>query len=77
MANPLNEEFCLIHIQIKYTKKCENIFELPYQISGIYSVIHKGYFYYFKYDTNNIIKYDLNEKKILLEKNYSPRCYFR
>ena len=67
MANPLNEEFCLIHIQIKYTKKCENISELPHEISVSYSVIHKGYFCYFKYLTNNINKYDLNEKKNIVE----------
>ena len=37
-----------------------------------YSVIHKGYFYYFKYNTNNIVKYDLSQKKIILEKNILP-----
>ena len=53
-------------------KKCENIIELPHEVSVSYSVIHKGYFYYFKYNTNNINKYDLNEKKILMNKNILP-----
>ena len=48
-------------------KKCENIIELPHEISVSYSVIHKGYFCYFKYLTNNINKYDLNEKKNIVE----------
>ena len=53
-------------------KSIDKIIKLPYQISGTYSVIHKGFFYYFKRKTNNIIKYDLNENKILLEKNILP-----
>ena len=53
-------------------KKIDYIIELPHTISVNYSVIHKGYFYYFKYTTNNIIKYDLNDKKILLDKIILP-----
>ena len=53
-------------------KKIDYVIELPHTISVNYSVIHKGYFYYFKYTTNNIIKYDLNEKKILLDKIILP-----
>ena len=57
-------------------KKSESFIELPTKISGTYCVIHKGYFYYFKLEnrnnntinTNNLIKYDLKEKKIVLEK---------
>ena len=51
------------------TKKYDTIIELPHKISVNYSVLHKGYFYYFKYSTNNIIKYDLNQKKVILDKN--------
>lgn len=54
-------------------KKCDNIIELPHEISVNYSVLHKGYFYHFKYTTNNIIiKYDLDEKKILVDKIILP-----
>ena len=48
-------------------KKIDYVIELPHTISVNYSVIHKGYFYYFKYGTNNIIKYDLNKKIILFD----------
>ena len=51
---------------------CDEVIELPHDISVNYSVIHKGYFYYFKYNTNNIVKYDLSNKKIILEKNILP-----
>ena len=51
------------------TKKNDAIIELPHTISVNYSVLHKGYFYYFKIRTNNIIKYDLNQKKIILAKS--------
>ena len=72
-------EFNLNHIDIYSNyenfkaKKSEGVIELPTKISGTYSVIHKGFFYYFKYDdnkknTNHLIKYDLKEKKIVLEK---------
>ena len=50
------------------TKNYEAIIELPHRISVNYSVMHKGYFYYFKYNTNNIIKYDLNNKQIIIDK---------
>ena len=53
-------------------KKSEKTIQLPTKISGTYSVIHKGYFYYFEYknkNTNNLIKYDLNQNKIILNKN--------
>ena len=50
------------------TKNYEAIIELPHKISVNYSVMHKGYFYYFKYNTNNIIKYDLNNKQIIIDK---------
>ena len=53
-------------------KKNEGIIELPHSISVNYSIIHNGYFFYFKYKTNNIIKYDLNQKKIILDKNILP-----
>ena len=52
-------------------KKSEKTIQLPTRISGTYSVIHKGYFYYFEYknkNTNNLIKYDLNQNKIILNK---------
>ena len=46
---------------------------LNYLIKSVnYSVIHKNYFYYFKYTTNNLIKYDLNKKQIILEKTILP-----
>ena len=53
-------------------KKSESVIELPIKIAGSYPVIHKGFFYYFKFEnnknTNNLIKYDLKGKKIVLEK---------
>ena len=56
-------------------KRCDEIIELPYKISGTYSIIHKGFFHFFKLEnknTNILIKYDLKEKKILLEKQILP-----
>ena len=53
-------------------KKSDELIELPHNISVNYSVIHKGYFYYFKYTTNNIVKYDLNQKKVLIDKTILP-----
>ena len=50
-------------------KKCDNVIELPGFISVNHSVIHKGYFYYFIYNTNNIVKYDLNKEKKIKEKS--------
>ena len=84
MANPYTDKvfyidgYCnkKINVYNNYenlkAKKCENIIELPHEVSVSYSVIHKGYFYYFKYMTNNINKYDINEKKILMNKNILP-----
>ena len=49
---------------------------LQSQISGTYSVIHKGLFYFFELknnnNTNNLIKYDLIQNKILNSKNILP-----
>ena len=52
-------------------KKLEKSITLPYKISGTYSVLHKGSFYFFELkdsNTNNLIKFDLNENKILNNK---------
>ena len=53
-------------------KQCEIQLELPSQISASYSVIHRGFFYYFIYSTNNLVKYDLNKKKIIINKEILP-----
>jgi len=49
---------------------------LQSQISGTYSVIHKGFFYFFELknnnNTNNLIKYDLIQNKILNSKTILP-----
>ena len=42
--------------------------KLNYNISVNYSVIHKGFFYCFEYEKNNLIKYDLNQNKIISNK---------
>ena len=48
---------------------------MPYKISGTYSVFHKGAFYFFEYkdyNTNNLIKFDLNKNKVLNNKIILP-----
>ena len=53
-------------------KKQENSIRISTKISSCYSVIHKGYFYCFENkqkSTNNLIKYDLNQNKIIIQKN--------
>ena len=49
-------------------KKNSNILSLPSEIAVNYTVIHKGFFFYFEYRKNNLIKYDLNQNKILMNK---------
>ena len=52
-------------------KNLEKSITLPYKISGTYSVLHKGAFYFFECknsNTNNLIKFDLNKNKILNNK---------
>ena len=53
-------------------KQCEIQLELPSQISASYSVIHRGFFYYFIDNTNNLVKYDLNKKKNIINKKILP-----
>ena len=61
-----------IHVYENYEnlklKKSSNILSLPSEIAVNYTVIHKGFFYYFEYRKNNLIKYDLNQNKILMNK---------
>ena len=64
-----------VNIYENYEKfKAKNIYKnitLSKTISGTYPVIHKGYFYFFEYNSNlytnsnNLIKYDLNQNKII------------
>ena len=65
-----------IHVYENYEdlklKKNSNIINLPSEISVNYTVIHKGFFYYFKYRKNNLIKYDLKQNKILMNKTILP-----
>ena len=45
--------------------------KLSSKISGTYSIIHKGYFFYFECinrQTNKLIKYDLEQNKIIYNK---------
>jgi len=49
-------------------KKNSHIIKFPTNISASYSVIHKGFFYYFEHSKNNLIKYDLKQNKILMSK---------
>ena len=52
-------------------KNLDKSITLPYKISGTYSVLHKGAFYFFEWkntNTNNLIKFDLNKNKILNNK---------
>ena len=54
-------------------KIIEKSINLPTNITGIYSVLHKNYFYYFEYDnnpTNKLIKYDLVNQKITSSKYF-------
>ena len=53
-------------------KKLESKINISTKISSCYSVIHKGYFYCFESknkSTNNLIKYDLNQNKLIIQKN--------
>ena len=54
------------------TKAIDKKITLQSNVCGNYTVIHKGFFYYFEcqnYPTNKLIKYDLTENKILSSKN--------
>ena len=53
-------------------KKLDNKINISTKISSCYSVIHKGFFYCFESknkSTNNLIKYDLNQNKLIIQKN--------
>ncbi len=62
-----------VNIYENYEKfKSKNIYKtitLSKKISGSYPVMHKGFFYFFEYNSNcnnnNLIKYDLNQNKII------------
>ena len=51
------------------SKKLTKTINISSKISGTYSVIHKGFFYFFEYkseqNTNKLIKYDLKQNKII------------
>ena len=52
-------------------KNLDKRITLPYKMSGTYSVLHKGAFYFFEFknsNTNNLIKFDLNKNKVLNNK---------
>ena len=53
-------------------KKLNCKINISTKISACYSVIHKGFFYCFESKnnpSNNLIKYDLNQNKLLIQKN--------
>ncbi len=61
-------------------KKLDKKINISTKISSCYSVIHKGYFYCFESSknkcTNNLLKYDLNQNKLIIQKNILEDAIF-
>ena len=65
---------CIYENFQKFSDKIiEKSINIPTNIAGTYSVLHKNYFYYFELDinpTNKLIKYDLVNQKIISSKYF-------